>query len=153
MKRRSPLDPESSRTLVVLFLTYSPELALGSGVLAQSEHVFVLFSFILVQFSFNFFDFDTNFFGIQPFFNSRERLLNPRVFSSKKSALPAFWQEGFSFPRLVLCNLHPLFPKNAHYRDYHSCLTSFCSFDQDFISFCSLTKGCIGNFDWTGLLR
>ena len=40
IKRRSPLDPESSRTLIVLFLTYSPELMLGSGFLAQSERVF-----------------------------------------------------------------------------------------------------------------
>ncbi len=33
MKRRSPLDPESSRTLIVLFLTFCPVLMLGSGVL------------------------------------------------------------------------------------------------------------------------
>ena len=32
-KRRSPLDPESSRTLIVLFLTFCPVLMLGSGVL------------------------------------------------------------------------------------------------------------------------
>ena len=31
MKRRSPLDPESSRTQIVAFLTFSPELTLGSG--------------------------------------------------------------------------------------------------------------------------
>jgi hypothetical protein len=49
MKRRSPLDPESNRTLIVLFLTYSPELALGSGILVQSERVFLLFSIKLVQ--------------------------------------------------------------------------------------------------------
>jgi hypothetical protein len=67
MKRRSPLDPESSRTLIVLFLTYSPELMLGSGVLAQSEHVYLLFSIKLVQFSSNFFNLDANFFGIGPF--------------------------------------------------------------------------------------
>jgi hypothetical protein len=67
MKRRSPLDPESSRTLVFLFLTYSPELTLGSGILAQSEHVFFLFSCKLVQFSSNFFDLEANFFGIRPF--------------------------------------------------------------------------------------
>jgi hypothetical protein len=48
IKRRSSLDPESSRTLIVLFLTFSPELMLGSGVLAQSEHVFLLFSSKLV---------------------------------------------------------------------------------------------------------
>jgi hypothetical protein len=48
MKRRSPIDPESSRTLTVLFLTYSPELTLGSGVSAQSENVFLLFSSKLV---------------------------------------------------------------------------------------------------------
>ncbi len=56
MKRRIPLDPESSRTLIVLFLTCSPELTLGSGILAQSEHVFQPFSFKLVQFRSNFFD-------------------------------------------------------------------------------------------------
>ena len=39
IKRRSPLDPESSRTPFVLFLTLCQELTLGSGVLAQSEHV------------------------------------------------------------------------------------------------------------------
>ncbi len=48
MKRRSPLDPESSKTLIVLFLTYSPELKLGSDVLMQSELVFLLFSIKLV---------------------------------------------------------------------------------------------------------
>ena len=67
MKRRSPIDPKSNRTLIVLFLTYSPELTLGSGVLAQSERVFLLFSFKLVQFSPNFFNLDANFFGIWPF--------------------------------------------------------------------------------------
>ncbi len=67
MKRRSPLNPESSRTLIILFLTYSPELTLGSGVLAQSERVFLPFSIELVQFSSNFFDLGTNFFGIWPF--------------------------------------------------------------------------------------
>jgi hypothetical protein len=67
MKRRSPLDPESSRTLIVLFLTFSPELILGSGILAQSKHVFLLFSSKLVLFSTNFFKLDANFFGIRSF--------------------------------------------------------------------------------------
>jgi hypothetical protein len=67
MKRRSPLDPESSRTLIVLFLTFNPELMLRSGVLAQSEHVFLLFPSKLVQFSSNFFNLATDFFGIRPF--------------------------------------------------------------------------------------
>jgi hypothetical protein len=40
---------------------------LGSGVLAQSERVFLLFSIELVQFSSNFFDLGANFFGIWPF--------------------------------------------------------------------------------------
>ncbi len=111
MKRRSPLDPESRRTLIVLFLTYSPELTLGSGILAQSERVFLLFSIKLVQFSSNFFDLGTNLFGIRPFLNFWERLLDPRVFSSGKSALSAFWREGFPFPRLVLRNLHLFFLK------------------------------------------
>ncbi len=67
MKRRLPLDPELSRTHIVLFLTYSPELMLGSGFLAKSEHVFLLFSIKLVRFSSNAFDLDANFFGIEPF--------------------------------------------------------------------------------------
>ena len=66
-KRRSPLDPESSRTLIVLFLTYSPELSPKSGSTAQPEHVFLLFSIKLVLFSSNFFELGANFFGIQPF--------------------------------------------------------------------------------------
>ncbi len=69
MKRRSPLDPESSRTLIVLFLSYSPELTLGSGVLAQSERVFLLFGLKLVQFSSHFFVLEANFFGIRPLLN------------------------------------------------------------------------------------
>ncbi len=67
MKRRSPLDPESSRTLIVLFLTYSPELMLKSGVLAQSERVFLLFSIKLVQLNSYFFYLGANFFGIRAF--------------------------------------------------------------------------------------
>jgi hypothetical protein len=69
--------------------------------LAQSEHVFLLF-----QFSPNFFDLNANFFGIWPFLDFQERLLDLQVFSSGKSALSAFWLEGFSFPRLALRNLH-----------------------------------------------
>jgi hypothetical protein len=69
IKRRSPLDPESSRTLIVLFLTFISELTLGSGILAQFEYVFLLFSSKLVQFSSNFFDSDADFFGIRPFLN------------------------------------------------------------------------------------
>jgi hypothetical protein len=106
MKRRSPLDPESSRTLIVLFLSYGPELMLGSGILAQSELIFLLFSIKLVQLSSNFFDLGANFFGIWPFLNFWERLLDPREFSLGKLALSAFWQEGLSFPRLALRNLH-----------------------------------------------
>jgi hypothetical protein len=79
---------------------------LGSGVLARSERVFLLFSFKLVQFGSNFFDLDANFFGIWPFLNFWEGLLNLRVFPFGKLALSAFWQKGFSFPRLALRNLH-----------------------------------------------
>ncbi len=74
--------------------------------LVQSERVFLLFSFKLVQFSFNFFCLDANFFGIWPFLVFWERPLNQQVFSSGKSALSTFWQEGFSFPRLAPRNLH-----------------------------------------------
>jgi hypothetical protein len=40
---------------------------LGSGILARSEHVFLLFSIKLVQISSDFFDLGANFFGIWPF--------------------------------------------------------------------------------------
>jgi hypothetical protein len=106
MKRRSPLDPESSRTLVILLLTFSSELTLGSGFLYQYEHVFLLFSSKLVQFSSNFFDLDTNFFGNQIFLVFEERFLGPREFSSGKSALSIFWQEGFSLPESVFRKSH-----------------------------------------------
>jgi hypothetical protein len=106
MKRRSPLDPESSRTLIVLFLTFIPELTLGSGFLVQYEHVFLLFSSKLVLFSSNFLDLDANFFGNQPFLVFQERFLILREFSSRKLALSTFWQEGFSFPDLALCEVH-----------------------------------------------
>jgi hypothetical protein len=152
-EKRSPLDPESSRTIIVLFLTYSPELTLGPGFLAQSEHVFLLFSIKLVQFSSNFFNLDANFFGIRPFLDFWERLLDPRVFSSGISTLSAFWQEGLSFPRLALRNVHLFSPKNAHYRDYLSHLSGFCGLAWDFNSLCSFTKGRIDNFNQTGLMR
>jgi hypothetical protein len=90
MKRRSPPDPESNRTLIVLFLTFSPELMLGSGVLVQSERVFLLFSFKLVLYSSNFSNLDASFFGIRPFLVFRERFLNPWEISSRKPALSAF---------------------------------------------------------------
>ncbi len=150
-KRRSPLDPESSRTLIVLFLTYSPKLLPKSGSMAQSEHVFLLFSFKLVLFSSNFFNLGANFFGIWPFLNFWERFRDPWVFSWKKLALSAFWQEGLSFPRLALRNLH-LFLKNAHYCYYRSHLSGFCGLFCNFISLCSYAKGCINKFDWTGLV-
>jgi hypothetical protein len=92
--------------LLSYFLKYSPELTLGSGILGQSERVFLLFSFKLVLFSSIFFDLDANFIGIWPFLDFWGKLLDPRVFSSGMLALSAFWQEGLSFPRLALRNLH-----------------------------------------------
>jgi hypothetical protein len=77
---------------------------LGSGILAQSERVFLIFSIKLVQFSSNFFDLGANFFSIQLFLYFREGLLDLQVFFSGKLALSAFWQEGLSFPRLALRN-------------------------------------------------
>jgi hypothetical protein len=68
--------------------------------LAQSERVFLLFSIKLVQFSSNFFDLGANFFGIRPFLDFREGLVDPRVFSSGKLALSAFWREGLSFSEI-----------------------------------------------------
>jgi hypothetical protein len=104
---------------------------LGSGVLVQSERVFLLFSIKLVQFSSNFFNSNANFFGIWPFLDFWERLLDPWVFSSQKLALSVFWWEGLSFPILALRNLHLFVLKNAHYRDYRSHFSGFCGFARD----------------------
>jgi hypothetical protein len=78
---------------------------LGSGFLAQSEHVFLLISSKLVQFSSNFFDLVANFFGNRPFLVFEERFLGPREFFSGKWTLSTFWQEGLSFPDLALRKL------------------------------------------------
>jgi hypothetical protein len=43
--------------------------------------------------------------------------------------------------------------KKAHYRNYRSHLSGFCSFDRNFISLRSFTKGCIDDFNWMGLMR
>ncbi len=117
MKRRSPLDPESSRTLIVLFLTYSPELMLRSGFLAQSEHVFLLFSSKLVRFSSHlaFSQFLRKVSWCAGIFRRNIgsfRLLVRRPLISEISA-PQF----ASF-----------FTKNAHCRNYGSHLSGFCSF-------------------------
>ncbi len=153
MKRRSPLDPESSRTLIVLFLTQSPELTFGSGILVRSECVFLLFSITLVQFSLNFFDLGAYFFGIRPFI----------IFFLKASQSVGIflWKIGsfrllarrpliseISAPQFASFSL-----KNAQYRDCRSHLSGFCSFTCDFISLCSFTKGCIDDFAQTGLMR
>jgi hypothetical protein len=57
MKRRSPLDPESKLS----YFWHSPEITFGSGILAQSQRIFLLFSIKLVRFSSNFFDLGANF--------------------------------------------------------------------------------------------
>ncbi len=98
IRRRSPLDPESSRTAIVLFLTFSPELTPGSGFLAQSECVLLLFGFKLVLFSSNFFDLDANFFGNRPFLVFGEGFLNPREFSSRNWHFLPFFGKKVSCP-------------------------------------------------------
>jgi hypothetical protein len=153
IKRRSPLDPESSRTLIVIFLTFSPELKLGSGFLAQSEHDFLLFSFILVLFSSNFFDLDNNFFSNWPF----SGFLRKVSWSTK-----IFLREIGTFRLLVrkllvlgLSNLQTasFFTKNAHHRNHQSHLTNFCGFDCNFVSPHFITRGYSSDFDQTGLSR
>ncbi len=42
--------------------------------------------------------------------------------------------------------------ENAHYCNYCSHLSGFCSFFCNFISLCSYAKGCIDDFDRTGLM-
>ncbi len=106
IQRRFPLNPESSRTLIVLFLTFSPELTLGSGFCARSDHVFLLFSFELVQFSSYFFDLDANFYGNRRFLVFREKFLSPREFSSETLALSVFWWEGIPSLDLAFHKLH-----------------------------------------------
>jgi hypothetical protein len=72
-----------------------------------------------------------------------------------------FLQKIFSFcllarrPLISEISAPPLasfFTMNAHYRNYRSHLTGFCSYDCNFISLYSFTKGCIGNFNQMGLV-
>ncbi len=63
---------------------------LGSGSLAQSEHVFLPFGSKLVLFSSNFFNLDANIFGIGPFLVLEETFVGPREFSSGISAFFVF---------------------------------------------------------------
>jgi hypothetical protein len=79
---------------------------LGSGLLAQSKRVFLLFSSKSVQFSSNFFELDTNFFGIQPFLVFWESFLGLQEFFPENRHFPPFGTEGFSFLQITLCNLH-----------------------------------------------
>ncbi len=93
----NPLDPESSRTLIVLFLTFSPELTLGLGILAWSECVFSLFSSKLVLFSSNFFNLGTNFFGIWPFLVFWETHLGPQQYSPESWHFLPFGEKASYF--------------------------------------------------------
>jgi hypothetical protein len=79
---------------------------LQSGFLAQSYHVFLLFSFVVVLFSSNFFDLGANFFGNRLFLVFRENFLDSREYPPGKSALSAFRREGFLSLELALCELH-----------------------------------------------
>ncbi len=153
IKRRSPFDPESSRMLIDLFLTFSPELTLGSCFLVQSEHVILLFSFKLVLFSPNFFNLDANFFGNQPFPVFWERFFALWEFPYGQLALSVFWQEGFSFLDLALRKLHLFLLKMLIIMTTIVNFPSFCSFDSNFISPRSLTRVCSGNFKQVDLSR
>ncbi len=70
---------------------------LGSGVLAQSEHVCLLFSFKLVHFSSNFFDLDTNFFGIWPFLDFEKDFLIHGYFPPENWLFPPFGKKASHF--------------------------------------------------------
>jgi hypothetical protein len=76
-----------------------------------------------------------------------------REFSSGESALSAFWQESFSSSDLAFRELHFFLQKNAHHHDHRKHLTGFYGFDCNFSSPHIITRGCSGNFDWTGLSR
>jgi hypothetical protein len=106
-----------------------------------------------VHFSSNFFDFDANFFGIWTFL----------VFLRKVSwsAGIFLWKIGpfcLLARRLLISaisapQLASFFTKNAYHRNYCSYLTGFCSFDCNFIGPCGFTRGCIDDFNQTGLSR
>jgi hypothetical protein len=63
-----------------------------------------------------------------------------------------FGKKAFHF-RISTLQFASFFLKNAHYRDYRSHLSGFCGLAGNLISLCSFAKGCINNFDWTGLMR
>jgi hypothetical protein len=69
----------------------------------------LLFILQLVLFSSNYFDLGANFFGNWPFLYFRESSLDLQEFSSRKLALSNFWQVGYLFLGLGLCNLHFFF--------------------------------------------
>ncbi len=99
-----------TRSQVGLLLSYFWHIVqsycLNQALRRNLSMYFLLFSMKLVLFRSNFFDLGANFFGIRPFLDFWERFRNPQVFSCKKMALSTFWQEGLSFPRLALRNLH-----------------------------------------------
>jgi hypothetical protein len=127
---------------------------LGSGSLVQSMCDFLQFSFKSVLFSTNFFKLGTILFNIQPFFVFRERFLGLREFSHRKSALSAFWQEGFLFPGLALCNLHFFLQKNLITATTTVTLPVFAVLIAILSAHVLLPgRGCIDNFNWTGFSR
>jgi hypothetical protein len=79
-------------------------------------------------------------FAIRGYFPAKNWLFLPFGKKASLSETSALQFASFSF-------------KNAHYHDYRSHLTGFCGFFCNFISLCSFTKGCIDDFDWTGLMR
>jgi hypothetical protein len=95
--RRSPLDPESSRTHIVLFLIFRPELTLGSGYLAQSERVFLLFIPKLLLFSSNFFDLNADLFSTSLFSFSEKGFLVHENFCPGNWHFPLFGEKAIHF--------------------------------------------------------
>ncbi len=57
---------------------------------------------------------------------------------------------GISTPRIVFFIFSTI---NAHHHNYRSHLAGFCSFVCNFISPHSFTRGCIKDFNWTGVCR
>jgi hypothetical protein len=132
---------------------YSPELTLGSGFLAQSERVFLLFSSKLVLFSSNFFDLDTNLFGIWPFLNFLRKASQSAGIFLRNIGSFRFLARRLLTSKISAPQFASFSTKNAHYRNYRSYLFGFCGFTRNFISLCSFTKGCIEDFNRTGLMR
>ncbi len=93
-KRKYLLISESSRTLIVLFLTFSPFLMCRSGMLAQFGHVLACFSIRLVIFSSYSFDVGAKICKICPSLFSEKGFLTRGNFSPETWHFPPYGKKA-----------------------------------------------------------